>query len=230
MSLPADPADRLDAGIASAPAIPDNRPFSPAAERNREPILAVLRQHFSGRQRVLEIGSGSGQHAVHFAAALPQLTWQASDRAAHLPGIRQWLAAAGLANTPAPIELDVDGPWPQARFDALFSANTLHIMAWPQVQRLFAALPGVLADDAVVVIYGPFHRDGRPTSDSNARFDAQLRSQAGHMGLRDLARVQALARAAGLVTVAEVAMPANNLCLVWRREALAAPGPVPAGG
>jgi len=195
-----------------------DKPFSPASERNREPILAVLRRYFADRRRVLEIGSGSGQHAVHFAAALPHLHWQASDRPENLPGIRQWLAGAGLANTPEPIELDVDGPWPPARFDALFSANTLHIMGWLQVQRLFAALPQVLDDDAVVVIYGPFHRDGRPTSDSNARFDAMLRSQGGEMGVRDLAQVHALARAAGLVPVAEEVMPANNLCLVWRRE------------
>ena len=230
MSPPSDPDDRPDAGIAGEPGLPEDRPFSPASERNREPILAVLRQYFAGRQRVLEIGSGTGQHAVHFAAALPHLHWQASDRADNLPGIGQWLAAAALPNTPAPIELDVDDPWPHLRFDAVFTANTLHIMGWPQVQRLFAALPGVLVEDAVVVVYGPFHRDGRATSDSNARFDAMLRSQGVGMGVRDLADVQALARAAGLAPVAEQAMPANNLCLVWRYAgAVTGTGGTPAG-
>ena len=122
-----------------------DKPYSPACERNREPILAVLRTHFSDRRQVLEIGSGTGQHAVHFAAAMPWLTWQCSDRAAYLPGIRQWLHEAALPNTPAPVELDVDlGTWPRAgegniRFDATFSANTLHIMSWSQVEALFSA-------------------------------------------------------------------------------------------
>lgn len=101
-----------------------DKPYSPACERNRDPILAALRPHFADRRRVLEIGSGTGQHAVHFAAALPHLVWQTSDRPEWLPGIRLWLAEAGLPNTPPPIELDVRGPWPAERFDAIFSANT----------------------------------------------------------------------------------------------------------
>lgn len=193
-----------------------DKPFSPACERNREPILAVLREHFAGRTRVLEIGSGTGQHAVHFAAALPDVAWQASDRAANLPGIRQWLAEAALPNTPAPLELDVVGAWPDRRYDAVFSANTLHIMAWEDVAHMFAALPGVLADDAVVVVYGPFRYGGRHTSDSNAAFDARLRGEAPHQGVRDFERVDALARGAGLVLAEDRAMPANNRCLVWR--------------
>lgn len=194
-----------------------DKPHAPACERNRDPILAVLREHFADRRRVLEIGSGTGQHAVHFAAALPRLTWQCSDREENLPGIRMWLDEARLPNTPAPIALDVDGRWPDARYDALFSANTLHIMAWPQVERMFAALPDVLADDAVVAIYGPFHVNGRATSDSNAAFDASLRSRAPHQGLRDVADVDALARRAGLALVEDRPMPANNRCLVWHR-------------
>ena len=188
----------------------------------------MLRQHLGNCRRLLEIGSGTGQHAVHFAAAMPHLTWQASDRRQNLPGIGQWLAEAGLANTPPAIELDVDGSWPTQRYDAVFSANTLHIMSWPQVQRLFATLPSVLDATAVVVIYGPFHRHGQPTSDSNARFDATLRSQDPRMGVRDLEAVQALARSAGLRPLAEEAMPANNLCLVWHRDARA-PGAAGAG-
>ncbi|MCL4184545.1 MAG: DUF938 domain-containing protein, partial [Burkholderiaceae bacterium] len=117
------------------------KPFSAASERNREPILAVLREWFVDRKHVLEIGSGTGQHAVHFAAALPKLRWQTSDVADNLPGIRLWLKEAALPNTPAPIAFDVNGPAPDGEYDAVFSANTLHIMGWKEVERLFAALP-----------------------------------------------------------------------------------------
>ena len=195
-----------------------DKPFAPACERNRDPIFAVLREHFADRQRALEIGSGTGQHAAHFAAGLPHLQWQSSDRAENLPGIRQWLAEASLPNTPEPLQLDVGGDWPPQRFDAMFSANTLHIMAWEEVCALFAALPSVLADDATLVIYGPFHRDGQPTSDSNAAFDRSLRDRAPHMGVRDLEAVDALAAEAGLTLVEVRAMPANNVCVVWRRR------------
>jgi cyclopropane fatty-acyl-phospholipid synthase-like methyltransferase len=198
---------------------PDAKPFSPACERNRDPILAALRPLLASSRSVLEIGSGTGQHAVHFAAALPQLTWQASDRAGNLPGIRQWLDEAGLANTPAPLAFDVGGDWPARRFDAVYSANTLHIMAWSEVETLFRRLPQVLADGATVVVYGPFHRDGRPTSASNAAFDLDLRARAPHMGVRDLADVDRLAAAAGLGLLAAVPMPANNLLVAWRQVA-----------
>jgi SAM-dependent methyltransferase len=193
------------------------KPFSPACERNREPILAALREPFAGRRAVLEVGSGTGQHAVHFAAALPHLTWQTSDVAANLPGIRAWLAEAALPNTPAPLELDVRGTWPVQRFDAAFSANTLHIMSWPEVQRLFEQLGRVLTDDALLAVYGPFNEDGQFTSESNAAFDASLRERAPHMGLRDLGAVDALARTIGLHRFADLPMPANNRTLLWRR-------------
>lgn len=255
--------------------MPTDKPFSPASERNRDPILAVLREYFSDRKRVLEIGSGTGQHAVHFAAAMPWLQWQCSDRAEYLPGIRQWLDEAALANTPAPIELDVASEsWrlpsllpalrlarerqgegapgvvsqdqerphpasghllPQAgegnsrkkkgnqEFGAVFSANTLHIMGWNEVEAFFAGLRNVLADDATVVVYGPFNDGGAFTSDSNRAFDASLKARDTRMGLRDVEAVDALARAVGMQLVDDVAMPANNRCLVWRRSVGAAP-------
>jgi len=193
------------------------KPHSPACERNREPILGVLRAHFADRRHVLEIGSGSGQHAAHFAAALPQLSWQSSDRAEHLPGIRAWLDEAALPNTPAPLEFDVNDAWPSGPFDAVFSANTLHIMAWVEVQRLFAQLPAVTTGDAVLAIYGPFNYRGRYSSDSNAAFDQSLKARGAHMGIRDAEAVDALAAAAGFALVDDVAMPANNRCRVWRR-------------
>ena len=195
------------------------KPFSPSCERNRDPILAVLRTHFADRRRVLEIGSGTGQHAVHFAAAMPQLIWQTSDRSENLPGVRQWLDDTSLPNTPPPLQLDVaDAVWPDDPFDAVFSANTLHIMSWPQVQTLFAALPSVTTGDAKLAIYGPFNYDGKYTSDSNAEFDASLKARAPQMGIRDFAAVDALAHAAGFGLIDDVAMPANNRTLVWQRR------------
>ena len=196
-----------------------DRPYSAACERNREPILAVLRQHFADRKRVLEIGSGTGQHAVFFAAALPQLSWQTSDIPENHDGIREWLDEAALPNALPPLALDVTGSWPRQRFDAVFSANTLHIMSWPQVETLFARLPEVLADDAKLAIYGPFNYGGAFTSPSNAQFNVTLKGWGAHMGIRDFEAVDALARVAGLALLEDRAMPANNRCLVWGRGA-----------
>lgn len=194
------------------------KPFSAACERNREPILAVLRQHFADRRQVLEVGSGTGQHAVHFAQALPHLIWQTSDRPEYHEGIRAWLDEAALPNTPAPLLLDVNGAWPSQHFDALYTANTLHIMSWAEVQRFFAALPSLLAVDAVLAVYGPFNYGGTFSSASNAAFDADLKSRAPHMGIRDFEAVDALAQAAGFALLQDHALPANNRCLVWQRR------------
>jgi hypothetical protein len=201
--------------------MPDELPDAPATGRNREPILAVLRRHFARRRRVLEIGSGTGQHAVYFAAALPHLQWQTSDLAVNHPGILGWRAAAAVPNVLPPLELDAAraSTWPAQRFDAVFSANTLHIMGWPQVEALFAHLPGVLEESATVVIYGPFNAGGQFTSPSNAAFDARLRGDDPQRGIRDIEAVKALAARAGLAFVADVGMPANNRCLVWEQHA-----------
>ena len=193
------------------------KPFAPACERNKEPILAVLRRHFADRRNVLEVGSGTGQHAVHMAAGLPHLRWQPSDVAENLPGIRLWLAEARLANLTPPIELDVNAAPPGGRYDAVFSANTLHIMSWDEVLKLFATLDILLTDDAVLAVYGPFNYRGQFTSPSNREFDRSLRERAEHMGLRDFEAVDALARSIGLDLAEDCAMPANNRTLVWRR-------------
>ena len=197
--------------------MPD-KPYSAACERNREPILAVLRAHFADRHHVLEIGSGTGQHAAFLAAHLPQLIWQSSERAANLAGIRAWLDEAALPNTPPPLVLDVArGPWPRSAYDAFFSANTLHIMAWVEVEALFAALPAIASNQAKLAIYGPFNYAGKFSSASNADFDRSLKAQAPHMGIRDVADVDRLAHAAGFSLIEDAAMPANNRCLVWQR-------------
>ncbi len=194
-----------------------DKPFSLACERNREPILSVLQQYFGDRDRVLEVGSGTGQHAVHFADALPHLEWQASDVEDNLDGIRAWLDEATLPNTPAPLAWDVRDPPPAHGFDGVFTANTLHIMGWDEVERFFAALPVVTTGDARLVVYGPFRYDGQATSDSNAQFDRWLRSEDPRRGVRDFEKVDELARAAGFELVEDRAMPANNRCIVWER-------------
>ncbi|HEY5762163.1 MAG TPA: DUF938 domain-containing protein [Rhodocyclaceae bacterium] len=196
-----------------------DKPQAPATERNRDPILAILKRQFADRQRVLEIGSGTGQHAIHFAAAMPQLRWQCSDRPANLPGIAMWLDEAALPNTPPPIALDVNEPPAlRERYDAVFSANTLHIMGWREVERLFALLPTLMADGALLTIYGPFNYDGCFTSESNAQFDAGLRNDHPERGIRDFEAVDALAQAIGLRLIEDAEMPINNRCLSWRLD------------
>lgn len=197
-----------------------DKPVSPSCERNREPILMQLREHFADRRRVLEIGSGTGEHALHFAAAMPWLTWQCSDREENLPGIHAWLNEAALPNAPVPVELDVTGTWRFAHpFDAAFSANTLHIMSWREVEAFFAGLATALADDARLVVYGPFNYNGAFTSDSNAEFNEWLKARDPNMGIRNFEAVDALARASGLQLHIDTPMPANNRLLVWRRQA-----------
>ena len=186
-----------------------SRPFSEACERNREPILAVLARVFADRRRVLEIGSGTGQHAASFAPELPHLTWQASDVAEHLPGIRLW----GVE----PIELDVDKPWPRVDADAVFSANTAHIMSWAQVERTFVHVGRLLPAGGLFALYGPFHYQGRPTSESNARFDAMLRARDPASGVRDFEAICSLAQRCGLALLEDNAMPSNNRLLVFRK-------------
>ena len=193
------------------------KPDAPSCLRNRAPILALLRDHFADRRKVLEIGSGTGQHAIFFAAALPHLVWQTTEQRQNLAGIQAWLDEAALPNTPAPLELDVNEVWPTQRFDAVFSANTLHIMNWGEVEQLFACLPDVMTNDAMLAIYGPFNYAGQFTSESNAAFDAWLKERNPHQGLRNFEAVNALAAQAGLKLVEDHLMPSNNRCLVWRR-------------
>lgn len=188
------------------------KPFSEASERNRAPILAILKRVFKDRKHVLEIGSGTGQHAAYFARELPHLVWQASDVAENLPGIREWVT------TPLPIELDVDQPWPELKVDAVFSANTCHILSWPQVERMFHGI-GSIRTLKTLCLYGPFSYGGKHTSESNARFDAILRARDPLSGLRDFDDIARLAERAGLILLEDNAMPANNRLLVWKSNA-----------
>jgi hypothetical protein len=199
------------------------QPFSEACERNRAPILQVLRGAFADRTAVLEIGSGTGQHAVHFGAHLRHLTWQTSELKENHAGIAAWLADARLPNVLPPLELDVNSAdWPRNRYDAVFTSNTLHIVAWSAVERMFAGIARTLPVHGVLVVYGPFNRGGRFTSDSNAQFDVWLKTRDPASGIRDFENVDALAQSYGFALEQDVAMPANNCTLVWRRLSVSA--------
>jgi cyclopropane fatty-acyl-phospholipid synthase-like methyltransferase len=198
-------------------------PWSDACERNKGPILAILDDvlaegMLAPRGLVLEVGSGTGQHAVHFARHLPHLAWQPTDRDEWLETLRARVQREGTPNLRPPIELDVNShAWPIESADAVFTANTLHIMSWTEVQALFRGVGRMLTRGGRVVVYGPFRFDGGYTSRSNAEFDAYLRWRDPQSGIRDFEAVDALAAAEGLELAANHAMPANNQLLVWHR-------------
>lgn len=196
-----------------------NKPDAPSCQRNRDPILDVLRDHCADRREALEIGSGTGQHAVHFGAALPHLRWQTSELPEHHAGIRAWIDESGLSNVLPPIALDVRGAWPETRYDLVFTSNTLHIMSWESVQQFFERLPDIVTPDAKLIVYGPFNYHGRHTSDSNRDFDGWLKARDPQSGIRDFEAVNALASTAGFRLIEDRAMPANNRCAVWQAGA-----------
>ena len=194
------------------------KPHSEACERNRDPILEVLRQWLLQPGLVLEIGAGTGQHAVYFAEHLPHLTWQPTDRDENLAGIRAWVAEAKLTNLLDPIELDVAvGAPPVSRADYVFTANTAHIMGWQEVENMFAMVDQVLATGGLFCLYGPVNRNGEFTSESNRAFDKMLRSRDPRMGIRDDRALFALAEECGLALRADTQMPANNRMLIWEK-------------
>ena len=196
---------------------PTHKPFAQACEDNKGPILEVLAPLLADALRLLEIGSGTGQHAAHFGGYLPHLIWQTSDVAENLPGVRLWLAEARLPNLPTPIELDVTGDWPSGNYDAAFSANTVHIMGDAEVTTLFAGLPKVLTPGAPFALYGPFNYGGRYTSDSNARFDQWLKARDPASGIKDRDHLADLGEVHGLPLAEDYPMPCNNRILVFRR-------------
>ena len=206
--------------IGNPQAVPAGGLHAAATERNREPILAVLRRVLPAGGQVLEIASGTGQHAAFFAAALPALRWQPTDpQVAHRQSVAAWTASTGATNVAAPLELDVERwPWPVAQADAIVCINMIHIAPWSTAEALFAGAARVLPAGGVLFLYGPFKRDGQHTAESNQRFDERLRAEDPRWGVRDLASVTALARAAGFEEPEIVPMPANNLSLVFRRD------------
>jgi cyclopropane fatty-acyl-phospholipid synthase-like methyltransferase len=194
------------------------KPYAEACERNRAPILEVLRIELAGRSRLLEIGSGTGQHAVYFAPEFPGLVWQTSDVAQNHPDIRAWLDEAGLANVLPPLALDVcEDDWPSESYDAVFSSNTVHWMSWPEVECLFSGVGEVLQAGGAFCLYGPFNYRGEYTSESNARFDGWLKARDPSSGIRDFEAVDVLARKVGMTLRQDYEMPANNRTLVWSK-------------
>jgi SAM-dependent methyltransferase len=196
------------------------RQSAPSAERNREPILAVLRHVLPASGVVLEIASGTGQHAMHFAAALPSLIWQPSDPApAARASIAAWAAPAALPNLRGPLDLDVRRePWPIEAANAIVCINMIHIAPWAAAQALVAGAARVLGADGVLYLYGPFRRGGAHTAPTNELFDMQLKSRNPEWGVRDLEAVADLAADAGFTLDETIAMPANNLSLVFRKR------------
>jgi SAM-dependent methyltransferase len=193
-------------------------PFAPASERNKRPILDRLLDILPARGRLLEIGAGTGQHAVFFAPRFPGLQWVTSDRPEVIEGLRLRVEREGPADMPRPLVLDVEtGPWPDGLFQAAYSANTAHIMPWRCVEAMFTGVGRCLADGGCFCLYGPFNKAGAFTAPSNEAFHRSLREQDPAMGLRDLAEIEALALRAGLVAEQRLATPANNFLLVFRR-------------
>jgi hypothetical protein len=196
------------------PSPADGLPFSQAAANNREPILGELRRLLADAQEVLEVGAGTGQHALHFAAQLPQLRWLPTEHPAALAVLRMRCNPPPLANLAEPAALDIlVQPWPAA--DTVYTANTLHIVSKGSVEAFFE---GCAASPAQrLIVYGPFSYGGRFTSESNERFDAWLRERDGASGIRDFETVDGLARAGGFSLMEDIAMPANNRLLCWER-------------
>ena len=196
-----------------------NKPFSQACENNKRPILNVLTKVFSKTNHVLEIGSGTGQHAVFFGQHLPQLTWQTSDLAINHSGINLWLDETALPNVQRPIEIDLHKACPvpnnSQRIDGLYTANTLHIISWPLVVKFFEGIAQNLTAGASVCIYGPFNYQGKYTSESNANFDIWLKDRDINSGIRNIEEILLLANSAGLSLIDDHVMPANNRLLVF---------------
>lgn len=197
----------------------DTLPFSQSCENNKSYILEVLTRVFADRRRVLEIASGTGQHACHFAANMPWLRWQPTELPENLPVLHPRCAAYGGDNLLPERALDVcDQPWPVDIPDAVFSANSLHIMAFSAVEKLFTTLGNSAGDDVVLAVYGPFNYNGRYTSDSNARFDQWLAQKSPDSAIRHFEEVNSLAAGAGFELQGDHEMPANNRLLVWAKQ------------
>jgi len=193
-----------------------NRPFAQAADENRQVILQALAPYLAGE--VLEVGSGTGQHAVYFCSQMPELRWQTSDLESSLAGIRAWIDESGLDNMPPPLLLDACGSWPERQYDTIYSANTFHIMGREAVARCIEGGARCLSAGGHFAVYGPFNYGGRFTSASNERFDAMLKSADPESGIKDFEWLDELAGAAGMDLEADIAMPANNRCLVWKKR------------
>ena len=192
--------------------------YSESCRQNKEPILSTIKPLLTNTTSVLEIGSGTGQHAVYFAEHMPYLRWQASDQSQYLPSVNAWINDANFDNLPNAIELDVTQSWPQVKVESIFSANTVHIMSWEMVVDFFQGVGQVLETDGQFILYGPFNYNGQYTSQSNANFDLWLKDRDPRSAIRDFEALNQLAQKSGLSLVADYAMPANNRILHWVKQ------------
>ena len=192
--------------------------YSTACDQNKNPILKVIKPLLLNAKSVLEVGSGTGQHCVYFAKELPHLTWQASDQSMYLPSVSAWIDDAKLANTPKALKLNVDLDWPEDKYQAIYSANTVHIMSWEMVLNFFKGVGQVLDKGGVFILYGPFNYLGQYTSQSNANFDLLLKDNNPLSAIRDFEALNQLAQKVGLSLVNDFAMPANNRILCWEKQ------------
>ncbi|MAL97344.1 MAG: methylase [Alteromonadaceae bacterium] len=214
--------------------MPFSKPFSEACARNQQPIAAILETCLSRPCRVLEIGSGTGQHAVFMARLMPHLQWQPTDLAEAIPAIELWRKDANLPNLAAPLELDVNqSPWPvdstakgtkrekndaeESGYDAVFTANTVHFVGWSTVENLFRGAAEVLKEGGQLLVYGPFNENGSYTSTGNAQLDSWLKARDPDSGIKDRSAVIALAAGYGLEHEHTNALPANNELLAFRK-------------
>jgi cyclopropane fatty-acyl-phospholipid synthase-like methyltransferase len=198
--------------------IKQQKPVAPACERNREPILDVLQTAFRDAKHIIEIGSGTGEHGVYFAERLPWLEWQCSDVTENLSGIEMWVQESNLSNLLDPIELDVTHTSINKSYDAVFTANTLHIISADQVEDFFRLIGKVTNNGAELVIYGPFNYNGAFSSDSNAQFELWLKERNPLSGIRHFEWINQLAMNVGFKLINDHEMPANNRCLNWKKN------------
>jgi len=195
-----------------------NKLYAEACDRNKAPILAVIELLFEDCTSVLEIGSGTGQHAVFFAEKMPHLIWHTSDVKENHADIKAWLQDAGLNNLRSPLKLDVtQTEWPEMKVDAVFSANSVHIMHWDAVEKLFAGAGRLLPEHGKFVLYGPFNYNNNYTSDSNANFDLWLKARDPQSGIRNFEDMDNLAKSASMEFRQDYEMPAINRILYWQK-------------
>lgn len=194
------------------------KPFAESSEQNKTPILAVLKTELADNRHVLEVGAGTGQHAVFFAEHLPHLHWTCSDLEENHAGIRMWMDDAGYNNLDGPLLLDARERWPDhLHFDAIFSANAIHIMSWDAVKNLIINIGNVLSPGGKVCLYGPFMYAGEHTASSNANFDIWLKNRDPLSGVRDVSELSRYMAVQGIELVRDHEMPVNNRILVWEK-------------
>jgi cyclopropane fatty-acyl-phospholipid synthase-like methyltransferase len=197
-----------------------NKPYSESCEQNKDVILSTIQPYLFDGAKILEIGSGTGQHAVYFANHNPKIVWQPSDKIEYLSGIEAWISDPVHSNIQSVIELDVLKLWPYESYDLLFTANSFHIMGNEAVKACFEKAGSCLIEKGCFIVYGPFNYNSQYTSSSNQRFDGMLKANDPDSGIKDIEWVCQIAQQAGWHLIDDIEMPANNRILIWRQETL----------